>query len=112
MITNMRCGPVAWSYSAIATVPRDMIGVYAFRFRKTGKYVYVGKAEDRPLKKRLHDHWRKSHNETLQLWIKVFGDQLDICYASVALEQRNRIGTLERRLIRLWSPEANSQHKS
>ena len=44
----------------------------------------------------------------VRLWIQVYGAYLDLCYAEV---ERNRIEALERRLIRMWNPEANVQHK-
>ena len=85
-----------------------MTGVYVFWCRENNKCVYVGKASERPIQARLREHWRRSHNETLRLWIQAFGDYLDICYVPV---EHGRITRLERRLIRLWNPEANVQHK-
>ena len=99
---------VRWSYPNIRSVPDGMLGVYAFWCRDTGKCVYVGQASEQQIRERLRDHWRGSHNRVLSLWIRVFGDRLNVCYASV---QRSRIDRLEQRLIRLWSPEANIQHK-
>ena len=96
-----------WSYLGIELIPKDIFGVYAFWCRDNGKCIYVGKAEDQPVKKRLGDHWRKSHNEILRLWIEAFGDNLDVCYMSV---ENHRIDSLERRLIKTWKPEANLEH--
>ena len=86
---------------------RDMIGVYALWFQLTGRCIYVGQASEQTIKTRLRQHWRYSHNETLRLWMDAYGDHMEVCYAPVA---RNRIRTIERRLIRLWRPEANVQH--
>ena len=96
-----------WSYG-MANLPEKAVGVYAFWYRGSGKCVYVGRASDQPIRNRLQQHWRKSHNETLRLWIQAYGSHLDICYAQV---EQNRIKALERRLIRLWNPEANVHHK-
>ena len=93
-----------WSYNAISQIPRDLVGVYAFWCRDNRKCIYVGKAERRPIRDRLRDHWNGSHNETLRLWISEFGDTLDVCFMSY---DPARIDKLERRLIRLWHPEAN-----
>ena len=53
-----------WSYNSISQMPRDMVGVYAFWCRDNKKCIYVGKAKMRPIKIRLLEHWRGSHNET------------------------------------------------
>ncbi len=98
---------IRWSYLGIEGVPRNVFGVYAFWCRDNGKCIYVGKAKKQPVKKRLTYHWRGSHNETLRLWIQVFGENLDVCYMAADL---TKIDNLERRLIRLWKPEANIQH--
>ena len=97
-----------WSYGILTNLPEKVVGVYAFWYRHSGKCVYVGRASDQPIKDRLRQHWRSSHNEILRLWIQAYGSHLDICYAQV---EKSKIGALERRLIRLWSPEANVQHK-
>ena len=96
-----------WSYGTLATMRGDTVGVYAFWFRRTGRCIYVGQAAQQPIKSRLRQHWRGSHNETLRLWMAAYGEYLDVCFAPVA---RNKIDAIERRLIRLWRPEANVQH--
>ena len=101
-------GPFKWSYTAWMTVPADIVGVYLFWYRPTGKCIYVGMASNQPIRDRLRQHWRRSHNEGLRLWMRVFGDDLELCYAPIS---RRRVRTVERRLIRLLSPEANEQHK-
>ena len=93
-----------WSYLSISQVPADLYGLYAFWCRDNRKCIYVGKAKERPVRMRLREHWNGSHNETLRLWIKAFGDSLDICYASVGA---NQVDEMERRLIRRLRPEAN-----
>ena len=96
-----------WSYTAISKIPRANFGVYAFWCRDNGKCIYVGKAKDSPIRSRLNDHWRGSHNEILKLWIQAFGGNLDVCYMTA---ERSKIDTLEKRLIKAWKPEANEQH--
>ncbi len=96
-----------WSYGLFGEIPDAARGVYAFWCRDNGRCVYVGQAKDQPIKRRLHDHWKGSHNETLQNWIRSFGKQLDVCFVCPEPEKIDR---LERRLIKLWKPEANEQH--
>ena len=108
MRMSKRRRTMKWSYKTIVDAPRDSFGIYAIWCRHNGKCIYVGEASKRSIGERLGDHWRKSHNQTLQLWIRAFGSDLDLCYASV---EKPRIAVAERRLIRLWNPEANVQHK-
>lgn len=96
-----------WSYVTISRIPKSIFGVYAFWCRDNKKCIYVGKAKNQPIRNRLKDHWRESHNKTLRLWIQAFGDNLDVCYTST---ERRKIDTFERRLIKAWKPEANKQH--
>lgn len=107
-MTRGKHAKVRWGYATISEVPRNMIGVYAIWYRPTGKCVYVGKAPQQPVRERLRQHWRDCENRTLRLWLSVFGDRLDLCYAQV--DDPRRIDRLERKLIRLWHPEANIQH--
>lgn len=54
-------------------------GVYIFW---SGLYcVYVGQAKN--LRDRLSTHWRKSHNDDVNLWIKALGSQLCITFEVV-----------------------------
>ena len=99
---------LAWTHATLAAIPRDIIGVYAFWFRSTGKCIYVGESTKQTIKMRLHQHWRGSHSAKLQLWMQAYGEDLNVCYAPVA---RNRIKKLEQRLIERWIPEANDRHK-
>jgi len=90
-------------------MPESVVGLYAFWYRPTGRCIYIGKAKDQPIKKRLYNHWRGvSSNDTLQLWLKAFASHMDFCYISV---KQDYIDRWERRLIRRWHPEANKQFK-
>ena len=93
-----------FSYSGITKIPKGVSGVYAFWCRDNSKCVYVGMAKEQPIRTRILQHWRGSHNEKLNMWMREFGNHLDVCYMSV---QSNRIARLENRLIRMWKPEAN-----
>jgi len=88
-------------------MPSNITGVYAFWCRVTGKCIYVGKAKERPIQKRLKEHWRGSDIRNLQLWIQAFGQFLDICYLPVKYEKINQV---EVRLIKMWHPEINVIH--
>ena len=96
-----------WSYGLLGEMSNVACGVYAFWCRSNGRCIYVGQAKDQPIKNRLHDHWNRSHNQTLRWWIQSFGKQLDVCFVC---RNPKKIDCLERRLIKLWKPEANEQH--
>lgn len=107
MRTRSRHAVKPWSHPTLEDVPRDLTGVYAFWYRRTGRCVYVGQAAEQTIRERLMQHWRRSHNEMLNLWMKAYRNSLDVCYAPV---EKRRIATMERRLIRRWKPETNVQH--
>lgn len=92
----------------INSIPDNTVGIYGFWYRINGKCVYVGKAKNQPIKKRLKQHWEKP-NKKLQLWISVYGRFLDICYLPV--ECKKNIDKMEKRLIRAWHPEINKTNK-
>lgn len=94
------------SLSSIERIPSSAKGVYAFWNSANGKCIYVGKAEDQPIKARLRSHLRNTHNEKLRLWIQALGAKLHICYLVV---EGGIIDKYETRLIRAWNPEANIQ---
>lgn len=91
----------------INSIPDNAVGIYGFWYRKNGKCIYVGKAKEQPIKKRLKQHWLGSHNPGLRLWIKGFGTFLDVCYLPV--DRAEKINKMETRLIRAWRPETNIQ---
>ena len=98
---------IAWSHLNIGQVPADLRGVYIFWCRDNGKCIYVGQAKTRPIRRRLKDHWDGSHNETLKLWIRTFGESLDVCYARVPA---NKIDKFEKKLIERLRPETNDTY--
>lgn len=95
-----------FSYQAIELMPRDVIGVYAFWSKSTERCIYVGRAKDQPIHKRLRSHFQQSHNRRLRGWITYLRADLQFCYAQVA---RNQVERVERWLIRQWRPDANIQ---
>ena len=97
-------GVFRFSYAGIVAIPKDVSGVYAFWCREKERCIYVGMAKDQSIRTRVLQHWRGSHNEKLNLWLREFGDYLDVCYMSV---RGDRIARFEDRLIKLWNPEAN-----
>lgn len=61
-----------------ARVP-EKPGVYVFW---SGFFcVYVGQAKN--LKTRLCEHWRKSHNDDVNMWIRAIGSKLCVTYKVV-----------------------------
>ena len=98
---------IRWSHLNITQVPIDIHGIYIFWCRDNGKCIYVGKAKQRPVRVRLKEHWNGADNATLNLWIKTFGANLDVCYARVPT---NKIDKFEIKLIRRLRPEANDLH--
>ena len=97
--------PITFTYSNFTDIPRTYTGVYVIWYRPKNVCIYVGKAQKQPLGKRLHAHWRESHNKILTQWLGACPKaDIDVCYRSIKTEKIDR---LEKRLIRLWKPEAN-----
>ncbi len=94
-----------FSLLEIERIPESTRGVYAFWHEDSGTCIYIGKAKDQPLKERLKQHWRGSHNKTLALWLRAFGDRIVVSY--IPVRECDKIPQAEKRLIRLWKPVAN-----
>lgn len=100
---------VKFSWGNIMSIPENYYGIYVFWFRKKNKFIYVGQAKKQPIRERLKQHWRhETGNYTLSLWIKGFGDSLEICYLPA---KGDKIDRWERRLIRHFNPETNTKHR-
>ena len=95
----------------IDRMPDDAIGVYAFWCQKSGRCLYVGKAEQQSIRERVKREWRDSHNKQLKFWIKKYGKYLEICYLTVPYDRMHKVDNLETKLIRLWNPETNKNKK-
>ena len=88
----------------IERMPDEVTGIYAIWYKVNGKCLYVGQAQDQPLKVRLKQEWRDSHNSQLKKWISVFGDDIEFCYNIAAA---GKIDKFETRLINKLAPETN-----
>ena len=87
-------------------IPEHVIGVYGFWFKR--RCIYVGKAEDQTLAERLKQHWNNwpgTHNDDLSNWIRAKGSELRVAF--LVVEDKSRVGCLERFYIRRFQPVAN-----
>ena len=84
-------------------IPADAIGIYGLWFKK--RCLYVGKAEDQPIAKRLKRHWDGTHNPELAAWIQAKGSELRVAY--LVAEEKSKITALERLYIRRFQPLTN-----
>ena len=107
---KLKCINVPWGYQSINGICGTMFGVYSIWCSKNKQCIYVGMAAPQSsIKKRLHDHWKGGHNDMLWLWIKAFGDHLEVCYIPMDSCIAS-IRELEEQLISLWNPKTNIQH--
>ena len=84
-------------------IPDDVFGVYGLWFRK--RCIYVGKAQEQPIAKRLEQHWRGSHNSDLDAWAKAKGAELRVSYRIIT--QQSEISDLEEFYIKRFQPLTN-----
>jgi hypothetical protein len=80
-----------------------MAGVYGFWYRNY--CVYVGKTEKQSLRDRLLNHWDKTHNHRLRLWIEAKRDDLQVSFRPV--QDPKNVASYERYYIRRFQPLAN-----
>ena len=103
----MSCNPleqtIPFRLSSFELFSPDDHGLYSFWFRKT--CIYVGKAEDSSIKKRLTDHWTRTHNDYLRYWIDAKGPKLRI--KTKIINNKKDIEIFERFYIRKFRPLAN-----
>ena len=86
-------------------IPSNAFGVYGVWFGK--RCIYVGKAEDQPIARRLMQHWRGSHNQDFANWVKAKGVGLRVAY--LALDDKSKVACFERFYIRRFQPLTNKQ---
>ena len=102
-----QCSPydrqIPFSIRGFQRIPRETHGVYGIWFRR--HCIYVGKADVQAISTRLEQHWRHSHNERLETWIKAKGRHLKVNYLS--LSQRKDIAMYERYFIAKFQPLTN-----
>ena len=94
-----------FTFQSIMSVPRTLIGVYVFYYGSI--FIYVGKAAERPIQKRLEEHYNGSHNERLAVWIRALDGNVMFSYVSC---EWARIDDLERSMIHHLQPTTN-QHR-
>jgi len=102
-------GTMPFRHHIVDKIPSDARGVYGFWYRPNGKCLYIGQAKGQPIKSRLKQHWNRQENPKLHLWMKAFGQQIEICYL---LADDAKIDKLEKRLIKAFRPETNRTHRS
>ena len=109
----MSCSRLIWArkktkfnYGSIEAISKSIIGVYVIWRPSIQCCIYVGEAKEQPLKNRLLDHWRGSHNNLLNLWLGtgMGREGIEVCYRETT---KSQISPLERKLIYTWKPEAN-----
>lgn len=93
--------------SDFGKVPSNAFGIYGLWYGK--RCIYIGKAEEQSIARRLEQHWRGSHNPYLADWIKAMGPQLRVGY--VMVEDQSEISDLEKRYIKQFQPLTNRHLK-
>lgn len=93
----MRSRLFVFNYANIQRIPDDFHGVY---FVWTNSVcVYIGKADKMSLKNRLMSHYKRSHNDSLKLWIDsshrlLFQYEVVNNPLAISAKERNRIKQL------------------
>ena len=104
------CNPyehqIRFTRANLDKLPPDAFGIYGVWYRK--RCIYVGKAKDQPIARRLQQHWRAAQNPDLANWLKAKGPELRIAYQ--VENDKSRINELERTYIRRFQPLANRHH--
>lgn len=103
-LSDLKCNRMPLRLHNIQSIPSAAFGVYAFLLRTTGRCIYIGKAVKQPIKVRLEQEWRNSHNPALKRWIAAFGSEMDFCYLVL---EKGIITRAESYLIATWHPETN-----
>ncbi|MCO6433067.1 GIY-YIG nuclease family protein [Nitrosomonas nitrosa] len=87
-------------------IPINAKGIYAFWYGK--RCIYIGQAKNQLLKDRLLQHFKRSHNQSLNIWIEAYGPELDFCVLPI---KTKNIDKVEKYFIRRWQPVTNMQSK-
>ena len=82
--------------------PDDEFGIYAIWAKNV--CIYVGKAEKQSLRKRLLQHYNKSHNEKLSAWIK---SSHPLWFSVETVSNLTSIDAKERNRIKMYAPLTN-----
>ena len=86
----------------ICRSPDDEFGVYAL-WSKTA-CIYVGKAEKQSLRKRLLQHYHRSHNDKLSAWIK---SSHPLWFSYEKVNNLTSIDAKERNRVKKYAPLTN-----
>lgn len=103
--TELRLRGKSFTFQNIMSVPQVLVGVYVLYYGSI--FIYVGKAAERPIQKRLEEHYNGSHNEKLAVWIRALDG--DVMFNYVPCD-RTKIDDLERSMIHHLQPTTN-QHR-
>ena len=94
-----RVGSIAFRRDNLETLIPNKPGVYIFW---SGRYcIYVGQATD--LRGRLLTHWRKSHNDGINTWIRALGADLCVTHEVV----KGSLSDCEQSYINRYRPHLN-----
>ena len=103
----MTCKPTSqvklFSLINIEKIPGDVKGVYGLWCRDI--CLYIGKAQDQPLKDRLLAHFNGTHNPDLKLWIQTYPGEIEFVYKQI--KETREIHSAERRMIERYNPRTN-----
>ncbi len=88
-------------------IPPDAFGVYGLWFQQ--KCIYIGKAKEQPIPRRLEQHWKGSHNLLLAAWISSKGSNLLVAYSKI--KDLDRIDNFEKHCIKRFQPLTNKMLK-
>lgn len=103
---NPRSNTIGFRLSEFDSLDPQARGLYAIWYKQS--CIYVGKAQDQPLRNRLQQHWKGSHNATLNDWVAAKGSALRVSIKPMLDE--SVIEIFERFYIRKFKPLANRQH--
>ena len=84
-------------------IPSGTHGIYGIWFGR--RCIYIGKAEDQPIRTRLEQHWTKAENAEFQTWINAKGSALKFTY--LVISEKSNIDSMERLFIRKFQPLTN-----
>jgi len=106
MVITLACDPfyntIRFHLREIERLDASGYGVYGFWYRN--RCIYVGKADEQPIKTRLFQHYQGAHNHSLQLWIDAKGPSLIIAFKYMPI---TRVRMMEKFCIRRYQPLAN-----
>jgi excinuclease UvrABC nuclease subunit len=94
---------IGFSHANITRNVPDLPGIYRFYLRKI--CLYVGSTKRQTLKSRLLQHWKRTHNRRLSLWIACFGKTISVTYE--VIEDKNLRTIREQDEIDRLSPMTN-----